>query len=502
MQRKIIAALQSDRFFIATILLLVVQAGWIALTARYPQAFDEQFHLGIIRQYAHQWSPFFLRQPAGADSLGPLTASTSFLYHYMLSWPYRLIVLITPHRIWQVTMLRFVNIALFVWGLYLFRRLLSLFPASKALVHMALLFFVLIPVVPLLAGQINYDNLLLPIAALTLLWAARLVLSWRRDGSLRLEQTLRLAILGLLGLTVKYAYAPFYATAGITIIYIAWRTRSGLWQSLGRQARMMRWHRNLAYGVVGIVALGLVAGSYGRNLVSYQTPLPACDRVLGAQRCMALSPWARNYQFIHDGQPKPVPVASIPVYDRTWVIQSITELIFSISSNFEADGMTIDYHVADPLPVLEVLAWTVFAGGVVLGIVYRRRLWRLDLVRVTTVVSILYVGCLWIEDYLGYVSTGYPVAIHGRYLLPLLPLWLIGVGMCCSWLLASPRLRRFAYFSGHAWLVVGSLVLVLQGGGFITYIIRSDDTSSWRHGSAAQVNQTARKLLKPVIIGH
>jgi len=40
MQQKITAAICSRWFFYTTVVLLVVQAGWIALTSRYPEAFD------------------------------------------------------------------------------------------------------------------------------------------------------------------------------------------------------------------------------------------------------------------------------------------------------------------------------------------------------------------------------------------------------------------------------------------------------------------------------
>lgn len=501
MQQKIIAILRSDRFFAATVLLLIVQAGWIALTARYPQAFDEQFHFGIIQQYAYHWSPFFTRQPAGADVLGPLTANTSFLYHYLLSWPYRLAALFITHRAGQVIVLRLVNIALFVCSLYIFRRLLLLLPASKALAHTLLFFFVLIPVVPLLAGQINYDNLLMPLAALSLLWMVRFVAAWRRDSRFPVAWALRLLILGLFTVTVKYPYAPMFAAILLTVAYIAWRMRRGLWRSVVRQVRAMPLYGRLLYVIIGMLAIVLVSGSYGRNFVQYHTPLPTCETVLGTARCMAQAPWARDYQFAHDGQPKPSPIGSIPAYDWGWISQSITELVFSISSNFEADGTTVEYHVADPLPVLQVLAWVVFVGGALLIIVFRRQLWQLDGIKLIALVTVLYVGALWAQDYQGYLRTGYPVAIHGRYLLPLLPAWLACIGLSCSWLLRSPRLERMRW-PGHVWLVAGAMVLALQGGGFVTYIVRSDASWFWQQGSAAKVNHVVRKALQPVIIGH
>ncbi len=97
-----IAFLGSRTFFVITVLLFVVQASWIALSARYPQAFDEQFHLGLIRLYAQHWSPFLAHQPAGADVYGAMFRDPSYLYHYLFSFPYRLIAHFTHDETIQV----------------------------------------------------------------------------------------------------------------------------------------------------------------------------------------------------------------------------------------------------------------------------------------------------------------------------------------------------------------------------------------------------------------
>ncbi len=60
---RIIKLLGSSKFFWAIVVVVVLQAAWIALSGRYPMAFDEDFHLGIIRLYAHHASPFWSSQP-------------------------------------------------------------------------------------------------------------------------------------------------------------------------------------------------------------------------------------------------------------------------------------------------------------------------------------------------------------------------------------------------------------------------------------------------------
>src|SRR5580692_8418743 len=89
-RRRAVALIGSRRFFWGIVALLVLQAVWIACSGRYPMAFDEDFHLGIIRLYAHHLSPFWNGQPAGADAFGAVSRDPSYLYHYLMSFPYRL----------------------------------------------------------------------------------------------------------------------------------------------------------------------------------------------------------------------------------------------------------------------------------------------------------------------------------------------------------------------------------------------------------------------------
>ncbi|HXE10103.1 MAG TPA: hypothetical protein VN554_01620, partial [Verrucomicrobiae bacterium] len=115
--RRTGAILGSRRFFWVILALFVIQAAWIALSGLYPMAFDEDFHLGIIRLYAHHISPFWAGQPPGADAFGAVARDPSYLYHYLMSFPYRLSGLFTHDQTLQILWLRAINIALFTAGL-------------------------------------------------------------------------------------------------------------------------------------------------------------------------------------------------------------------------------------------------------------------------------------------------------------------------------------------------------------------------------------------------
>src|SRR5487761_1343900 len=116
--------LNSRRFFWAILVFFVLEAAWVALSAAYPQAFDESFHFGIIKVYSHYWLPFLNSQPPNADAFGAVFRDPSYLYHYAMSFPYRLITLFVHGQTTQVIIMRFINIALAATGLVIFRRVL------------------------------------------------------------------------------------------------------------------------------------------------------------------------------------------------------------------------------------------------------------------------------------------------------------------------------------------------------------------------------------------
>ena len=92
-------------------------------------------------------------------------------------------------------------------------------------------------------------------------------------------------------------------------------------------------------------------------------------------------------------------------------------------------------------------------------------------------------------------ETGQPVAINGRYLIPVLIL-MAAIGWK-SLTVAFNRLKIGAYRPLFAAVI---LLCFLQGGGVFTYIMRSD--SSWYFPSSAAntMNEKARTILDPVII--
>src|SRR5690348_2593324 len=96
----------SKRFFYGVMAFFVAESLWIVFSARYPLAFDEEFHFGLIQLHASQWLPFFTSQPPHADAYGSVVRDPSYLYHFLMSVPYRLIRLVTINEVAQIIVLR------------------------------------------------------------------------------------------------------------------------------------------------------------------------------------------------------------------------------------------------------------------------------------------------------------------------------------------------------------------------------------------------------------
>jgi hypothetical protein len=485
--QKVRGVLGSQKFWYAILILFALQSLWVAFSARYPMAFDEDFHFGIIQVYSHHWLPFLSGQPAGSAQYGPLQHDPSYLYHYLMSFPYRLVTAFTDSQTIQVIFLRCINIVFMGAGLVLFRRLLVRAGSSLAFTQVALAMFVLIPILPVLAGQINYDNLLLPLTAGALLLAfqVRIALQERR---VAVRAFLALATVCMLASLVKYAFLPIAFAIALFLLVAAVRTfgrHGGAW--LAVRAGWRNIDRSWRIGLVLALVLcgGLFVQRYGVNVVQYHTPIPDCDVVLGESDCQAYGPWLRNHQLAQvKGTVDENPLA----YTMQW-LQSLHYRLF-----FAVNGPYDDFRNYPPLPLPSAAAIALGISGVIALALYGKRVFSgQPLMVLLAMVAVAYCLVLWGEDYSQYLETGEPVAINGRYLLPvILPLAAI-LGRAFG-------LALRAHHSLKPLLAGLAIVMFLEGGGLLTFIARSDDAWYWPNATVSHLNNGARRVLAPVVI--
>lgn len=468
----------------------VFESLWIAFSANYPQAFDEQFHFGLIKFYSHHWLPFISSEPSSMYSFGAITRDPSYLYHYAMSFPYRLIALVVHAQAAQVIILRMIDITLFATGLMWFRRLLLRANISPALTNVSILIVTLIPIVPQLAAQINYDDLLFPLSALTC-WLTFDVYDALKEHRVDARKTLLLLGTCLLASLVKYAFLPIFVAVVLFVGVVAWREFRGgfkeLWKACGvgfvRLSRLAR-ASLIAFVFVGA---GLFSQRYAVNIVKYHNPIPDCGQVLTVKDCLNYGPWNRNY---YDTENKAPAMSKNPVkYTGEWFFGLYYRLFFAINGNY------VNY-VPLPLPSLAAIILT-FASLFVL-IAEGRRLFRGNPYLVFfLLVTLAYCGALWLDNYKDFLKTGQPVAINGRYLLPiLLPFGaVLGRGF-------SLALRRRSWRFAKPVVAFAVLVMFAAGGGVLTFISRSDDSWYWPNSVVLHVNHAAHHVLSPILVEH
>jgi hypothetical protein len=493
--RRFVGWLASEPFFWVIVAVLIVQAAWLALSGRYPMAFDENFHLGIIQLYAHHLSPFWSSQPANADAYGAVARDPSYLYQYIMSFPYRLISAFTHDLTIQVLILRALNIILMASSLPLFRRLLQKTGASRALTHSCLAVYVLIPVVPLLAAQINYDNMVIPLTALTLLLTIRLNEKLVARKPLDIQLLLSLMILCLLTSLVKYAFLPIFL---VVVLFLAVRC----WQVYGKPKQLLesarqglrRTSRRSCWLLASatIIAIGLFSQRYVVNTALYHTPIPSCDQVLSVKQCSAYAPWQRDYVYKVSRQASSATKPSAAGYISGWFYGMWFRTFFAV------DGLATNYETSEPLLVPGVAAVIFVVTGALAVIITARRLIR-DYHGQTLILFLLasaaYIGALFLDEYQTYVSTGQPMAINGRYLLPVLPLIFVLFALAYGELLKR-------WLSAKVLLACLAIASLLWGGGALTYILRSNQDWYWPARPVYDVNHAVQDVIGPRTPGY
>lgn len=483
---RLTSLLASKRFFYCLLGFFLFESAWIALSAIYPMPFDEDFHLGIIKIYSTHWLPFLSEQPAGADAFGAVARDPSYLYHYLMSFPCRALTHVTNNPTTQIVALRFINIALFACSLILFRRLMIRALRSPALAHLAIAVFILIPVVPQLAAHINYDNLVMVMVAVTGLLVFRIIeqLKVRAVDPVSIVWLINVCILGCL---VKYAFLPIFAATGLfVLIYGVIALRGGPWPTIWREFRA-----RLTPGVIiglltlTVVSSGLFVQRYGENVFRYHTLTAECEKILDYDHCSAYGPWIRNHEYAQTkGEVDKNPLG----YFRQWMWGMRYRLFFAISGPPQYTNyppLTLPYQTSIVLGVVSLVVLIVYAP---------RIFYRQPFMVFAFLTTALYVGVLFLDEYEQFLETGQPVAINGRYLVPLMLLLTVVIG----------RGFQVALDRRRTWLrpVLGGAVLLLflQGGGVMTFILRSDAGWDWHNDRVIRANDEARKLLQPVVI--
>jgi hypothetical protein len=488
-----VAVVLASRWFWWSMLgLFVLQAVYIACVGRFSMAFDEHFHLAAIQQYATVLFPWQVTQPPGPAELSAFTADGSYLYHYLLSFPYRLMQVFTSSVTTQIVLLRLLDVGIVVVGWGVFRRLLGELGMSRAATHSIVALCMLMPMAPFMAGQLTYDALFFTLCGVSLLAMVRLLKTIYEQQKLPLGLSAWTATAVLVTLQTKYAFFPAaLGAAAYTAGLIAWLLYKKrldvrrVWQSWCRSSTTAG--GLLAVGFL-LLASALFVQRYGVNYVKYGSLVPECQVVLGHERCLGFAPYGRDAEIRKNGWHQTITPQQKRGYTKVWYDKMIYESYFTIGPK------QIDYPIGEPL-TLPYTAGKLLAACSVLAIVVgglwacrRSVFWQFSLTVLAT-----YVVFLYARNYQAFLATAVPLSIHGRYVLPFLPL--AGYVVYES---VRPVLRVAQLRSVASVVVVCVLAAHLWGGGVAAYIVRSQDTWYWQ--SAQPTSRIVRNLVRSFVL--
>jgi len=491
-RKKLSYYFSSNYFFITILVFFILESLWIALSAAYPQAFDENFHFGLIKIYARHLSPFLTKQPKGGDPYGDVAVHPSYLYHYLMSFPYRIYAHFFHNKISQIIFLRIIDIILFSIGLIYFFKFMLEIGLSKVYANLSILILCLIPIVPQLAGQINYDNMMFLFTGLIAYLTVKAIKQLRQK-IFNLKLLITILILIIIASLVKFAYEPIGLAEGLFLIYVAYqssdRSFKKLWKNIVSNFKILSKLAKTILIICFIIAFGLFFQRDGLNLIKYHTINPPCNDVLTIAQCSAYSVWLHNYvthqELINNAYK---PSTNIIIYLAQWVYWIWYRLFFAVS------GVKNHFNNYPPLPLPSAAFLIVSALALLAFIRYWRKIFKTnDYINLMFLIIIIYLIALIFEGFETYLYTNVLELMNGRYLIPILLFMSSIAGFFFVKLFAKhPKIKIF--------LTIVIVIMFLEGGGALTFISRSDSNWLINNTTVQKVNKTAKKISKKIII--
>lgn len=477
---KIKQVLGSRLFLVIVLAAFAVQAGIVAVTGSYPMAFDESYHLGIIQLYAQQWSPYFSHLSTSAAPYGALATDPSYLYHYLFSFIYRFILLFTGNLFAVVVTLRFINVALFIAGLWLFRKAFDYTSISRAVANLSVAAFSLLPLESFTAAQINYDNAIFACTGGAMLLTLRLLKEMKEKKQIPILTLGWLSAVCLFAAQVKYVFLPIMlGIYAFLAVMIAWQ-----WRQTGRAFLHETWQRLRTVSILQSVLLASVlllalisfGWRYGYNVTRYHSLTPDCARVVNVQACLAYGPWSRNYRLaqthVTDSS-----LLQLRIFTRAWLHIMATQIFAVVNAVNGANE--------PPVRRLVLGSYALFAGGLIcLLFVWRRLLTSGAYVWLFLTIGAVYTASLFLKNYGEFTRFGIPIAVQGRYLLPILLPLMVLILQAYSAMLRERQTVKLA-------VLMLALLVLSQGGGATTYLLRSHG-DSW-HWQSSAINVSLKR---------
>jgi hypothetical protein len=493
---KIINFLGSNSFFWLIVGIFVIQAGWLAVSASYPMLYDEYYHPGFIDIYSQQLSPFIESQSDSVtERYGDLTRSNSYLFHYIMSFPYRIITGLSDSFYLAIVSLRLINVFFVAAGLFIYRKLLIEANFSSAVINASLFILTMIPVFPHVAAHVNYDNLLFLLTPAFLLYGLRIIDSKKVNS----KNLIIFVSLGAIASLVKFSFLPIFAVAFVYVtLKLIRKKRSKLPNKIYQSLMSNSKKTVFLLAVLSILSVGLFVERHIGNLIMYGSVKPTCKLIQSEETCNKQPVQKRNKNATESQINNPQQLYNIVDYTRIhWVPNTLNNSIVGGVNIGAEERERFDYKLkssegAAPIPILIATVWTMFLVSIILVSYSWRELRQMKGFGYFSSILLVYLLSVWIiTNYLGYLKTGQPFAIQPRYFILLMPLIFAYITQAASFAIKTRAIK--------VGIFVILTVLLTQGGGISTYVTRSNEGWYWQRKSIIDSNMQLQKILKPII---
>ncbi len=358
---------------------------------------DETHHYNFVKYYAgHSIDPFLPQQNSDFQ-LGAINSEVSYLYHYLMSFVYRLADAVGLDTVVSV---RVANILL---GL---GTLVSLNYIGQALkltrkVRLALLFLIAnIPMFMFISASISYDNLVILLTVLGV--AATLSLKARFSW----PKLLGVSAIAFLGPIVKMAFLPISVVFGVFVIYCLYKNREA-----AKKQTVILYKNNLPrfvlYTVILLIPPLMFSAKYISNMASYGALEPKCNRILTHEQCLNNPIYSRTQTYEASQAVRREPV-SLDQYAVSWVklMAGRTYGLFG-------------HKKFEEIPAIAALILITTYSFIILF--FRKISLRSFRSTIIPILFIIYIGTLVYTNHKSYASRGdIALAVQGRYAFPVL----------------------------------------------------------------------------------
>lgn len=482
----IVVTILGSRLTTAMVLLLfALQSAWIALSAR-PVIYDEAYHLAAIDALSRRATPF-IDQVVADGAVGDIERYGSWLYHYLMSFPWRGLDAIGVGDGTKMVAVRLLTVAIVTAGLFVCYRLFRELGASSAVANVSLMIVSSAPLLVFLSGAVNYDNLLFLLASGFFLAAVRL---WKA-GTFEAWSWLSVIALGTWASLTKYTFLPIF---GIIVVMLLCRQiprlrRAGItgWLTQWRQVGLVLKLRHLGVLVLAVLGTAAFVERYVVNVFAYGALTPDCSAVHEIEICEMHGPWSRNRELDAEFDDVPLSVTSgVSYFSNVWTLLMFRNATL-IGVDLARGGAAASRgaNVTGALLTLFVIAMFV-ALVLCWGAVK-----QIEGARLLLAAAAFFLLVLFVQNYTDYASFGQGVGVATRYALVVYPLL---VGIVC--IAVNGVVRQTSRNGGRllrALLVLGLLVGLSQGGGFITYLWSADTT--WLRDADSNVGRATKMLM-------